>query len=109
MCFAPPWRKRHVPEVEVYTSPWCPYCWAVRRLLHRKGVTYTRIPIRMYLGVKLPTRNFRRMVERTGGDTTIPQIFVDGQYLGTDDTLFELEREGRLEERLGGGKPQTPE
>lgn len=89
-------------RVEIYSGPWCPYCWAVRRLLRRKGIEYRRIPIRMYFGIKLPTRAYRDMVARTGGDTTGPQIFVDGRYLGTHDTLWDLEREGRLEEALQG-------
>ena len=90
-------------DVEVYSSPLCPYCWVVRILLWKRGIAYRRIPIRMYLGLKLPTSNFREMVRRTGGDSTIPQIFVDGQYLGDDDTLLELARRGELESRLGAG------
>lgn len=94
--------------VEVYSSPFCPYCWRARWLLHRLGVPYRRIPIRMYLGLKLPTCAFREMVARTGGDATIPQVFVDGQYLGTDDTLFELHRQGVLLARLRGEPPTAP-
>ena len=47
------------------------------------------------------------MVERTDGDSTIPQIFVDGRYLGTDDTLQELESLGRLDDALRGGSPRA--
>ena len=91
-----------MPRVEIYSSPWCPFCWIARLLLRRKGVTYEKIPIRFYLGVKLPTRSFKGMVERTGGDTAIPQIFVDGHYLGDDDDLSALQREGRLDPVLRG-------
>ena len=71
--------------------------------MFERGIAYRKIPIRMYLGLKLPTANLREMVRRTGGDSTIPQIFVDGQYLGDDDTLLELARRGELESRLGAG------
>ncbi len=74
-------------------------------LLRRKGVEFTKIPIRMYLGLKLPTANLRMMTQRSGGDATIPQIFVDGHYLGTDDTLEDLDRQGRLEDILRGKTP----
>lgn len=94
-------------DIEVYSSAWCPYCWAARRLLRGKGVRFRRIPIRMYFGIKLPTRAYREMVVRTGGDTTVPQIFVDGRYLGTDDTLWELEKAGRLDQALQG-QPVEP-
>jgi glutaredoxin 3 len=89
-------------DIEIYSSPFCPFCWMARLLLRKRGVRYRLIPIRMYLGFKLPTANLRDMVRRTGGDSTIPQIFVDGQYLGDDDTLLELARSGELESRLGG-------
>ncbi len=74
-------------------------------LLHSKGVAFTKIPIRMYLGIKLPTANLRTMTQRSGGDATIPQIFVDGRYLGTDDTLVDLDRQGRLADILSGKAP----
>ena len=50
--------------------------------------------------LRLPTANFKEMLRRTGGDGTIPQIFVDGEYLGTEETLDELKRRGELEKRL---------
>lgn len=91
-----------MPRIEIYSSPWCPWCWKARGLLRAKGVDFVTIPIRMYLGVKLPTRRFREMVERTGGDSTVPQIFVDGAYLGTDDDLVDLDGAGRLDDILSG-------
>jgi glutaredoxin 3 len=107
LTFPPRSAGRDLAHVEIYSSPWCPYCWLARWLLKRKGVAYQIRPIRFYLGIKLPTRNFRDMVERTDGDSTIPQIFVDGRYLGTDDTLQELESLGRLDDALRGGSPRA--
>jgi glutaredoxin 3 len=91
-----------MPQVEIYLSPFCGYCWKARLMLWRKGILYRKIPIRFYFGFKLPTANFKEMLRRTGGDRTIPQIFVDGEYLGTEEALDELERRGELEKRLGG-------
>ena len=56
------------------------------------------------MGIKFPTRNYRDMVQRTGGERTIPQIFVDEQYLGDEETLAELERQGKLDQALGVGR-----
>lgn len=92
-------------RIEVYSSPWCPWCWKARLLLRSKGFSFVKIPIRMYLVIKLPTSHLRTMIERSGGDSTVPQIFVDGHYLGTDDTLEDLDRQGRLEEILSGQAP----
>jgi glutaredoxin len=40
------------------------------------------------------------MVERTGGQTTVPQIFVDGDYLGDEETMAALDKCGALEKAL---------
>lgn len=55
----------------------------------------------------MPTKNFKEMVRRTGGEKTIPQIFVDGQYLGTEETLEELDKRGELKSRLGGNQQES--
>ena len=94
-------------DVEVYLSPFCGYCWKARLKLWRMKIRYRKIPIRLYFGFKMPTKNFKEMVRRTGGDKTIPQIFVDGQYLGTEETLEELDKRGELKSRLGGNQQES--
>jgi glutaredoxin 3 len=88
-------------QVEMYSSRLCPYCIAARRLLKKKGIIFQLITIWRVLGIKLPTANFTQMKRRSGGQTTVPQIFVDGAYLGDEEALFALEREGKLEAVLG--------
>ena len=65
-------------EVEIYTTPLCPYCWRAKRLLGQKGITFAEIDL-----WQQPARR-AEMVERTGGRSTVPQIFVDGRPLGED-------------------------
>ena len=36
------------------------------------------------------------MIQRAGGRTTVPQIFVDGRHIGGCDDLYALERDGQL-------------
>ena len=91
------------PRVEIYLSPFCAFCWKARLMLRREGIRYRKIPVRYWFGIKLPTAAFKEMVRRTGGDSTIPQIFVDGEYLGTEEALEELQRRGELQKRLGDG------
>ena len=88
-------------RVELYGSIFCPYCWKAKGLLRRNGVEFVEIPILMILGWKLPTARFREMVDRAGGERTIPQIFVDGRHLGDEETLEALERQGQLDTALG--------
>jgi glutaredoxin 3 len=84
-------------QVEIYTTPLCPYCWRAKRLLTSKGVPFLEIDL-----WQQPERR-AEMVERAAGRTTVPQLFVDGRALGGSDQLAALEREGRLDALLATG------
>lgn len=43
---------------------------------------------------------FRVALERHSGRETIPQTFVEGEFIGGSDILLELEESGKLGERL---------
>ena len=32
-------------QIEIYTTPYCPYCIAAKELLNRKGVAFTEIDV----------------------------------------------------------------
>ena len=40
------------------------------------------------------------MIERAGGRTTVPQIFIDGRHIGGFSDLLALERDGKLSDLL---------
>jgi glutaredoxin 3 len=40
------------------------------------------------------------MIERAGGQMTVPQIFIDGRHIGGCDDLLRLDRTGKLDELL---------
>ena len=85
-------------EVELYTTPFCPYCVRARALLERKGVAYTDIDI-----IGEPARR-AEMVRRAGGRTSVPQIFIRGEHIGGSDELLALDRNGELDAKLGTSK-----
>ena len=80
--------------VEIYTKSTCPYCWRAKQLLTQKGIEFTEI------GVDWGGPEKQTMVQRAGGRTTVPQIFIGDRHVGGCDDLFELEREGRLDALL---------
>jgi len=84
--------------VELYTTPFCPYCTRARALLERKGVAFTDIDI-----TEEPTRR-AEMIRRAGGRTSVPQIFIDGEHIGGSDELVALDRSGDLDAKLGMSK-----
>lgn len=84
-------------RVEVFGSVLCPYCHQARRFLKGRGIAFDYFEIPMIAGFKFPTRRYREMKRRSGGQATVPQIFVDGAYYGDEDTLIEDERSGRID------------
>ena len=81
-------------EIEIYTSPFCGFCNAAKKLLKKKGVAYTEFDVIMN-GAKR-----QEMIERAGGLTTVPQIFVDGEHLGDCMDMMEMDADGDLDARL---------
>jgi glutaredoxin 3 len=84
-----------VVKIEIYTSPICGFCNAAKRLLEKKGVAYEEIDVMME-----PAKR-EEMAERSGGGTSVPQIFVGGKYLGDCTEIMEMDQEGALDARLG--------
>jgi glutaredoxin 3 len=80
--------------VEIYTKTFCGYCFRAKRLLDSKGIEYKEHMV-FYGG---PER--QEMIERSGGRTTVPQIFIDGAHIGDCDELLQLESQGKLDELL---------
>lgn len=81
-------------EIEIYTSPFCGFCRAAKKLLEKKGVAYTEIDIMMKSGKR------REMTERTGR-TSVPQIIVDDEHLGDCMEIMEMDADDELDARLG--------
>ena len=85
---------KQMASIEIYTIPFCPYCERAKALLARKGVAFQE--------VDAPTGSAARKaaIERSGGRSTVPQIFIDGQAIGGSDDLAALDRAGKLDALL---------
>lgn len=84
-------------EVEIYTTPLCPYCWRAKRLLKSKDIAFVEIDL-----WQQPQRR-AEMIERAEGRTTVPQLLVNGRSIGGSDELAALERDGKLDALLESG------
>jgi glutaredoxin 3 len=80
--------------VEIYTTPTCPYCFAAKRLLQKKGVKYSEIDVSRDPGLRAA------MTNRAGGRRTVPQIFIGGVHVGGSDDLHDLDDAGKLDPLL---------
>ncbi len=81
--------------VTIYTTPICPYCARAKSLLGRKGVPFEEVDLMMDIKAR------DRMLERSGGARTVPQIFIGDTHVGCSDELYALEHEGKLDPLLG--------
>ncbi len=81
-------------KIEIYTKAFCPYCNRARALLDSKGIEYEEIDISM----GGPRR--QEMIQRAGGRSTVPQVFIDDRHIGGSDDLAALEGKGGLDPLL---------
>jgi glutaredoxin 3 len=84
------------PTVEIYIWTTCPFCIKAKKLLDSKGVQYTEY------NLDGDEAGRSKMAERTGGRKSVPQIFIDGNYIGGCDDVHALDRAGKLEPMLAG-------
>ncbi len=81
-------------KVEIYYWTTCPYCIRARKLLDAKGVEYTGYDITGDEAARA------KMVARTGGPQSVPQIFIDDKHIGGCDDLHALDAKGGLDPLL---------
>jgi len=74
----------------MYCTAVCPYCIRAEHLLQRKGVMEIE-KVRVDLQPELRVA----MVEKTGR-RTVPQIYINEQYIGGYDDLAALDQAGEL-------------
>jgi GrxC family glutaredoxin len=79
-----------MPEkVIIYTKDYCPYCDRAKEYFSTRGIAFEEIDV---------TRNpqlYAELKARTG-HMTVPQIFIDGQFVGGYSDLIDKVRRGEL-------------
>lgn len=83
-------------QVEIYTTRYCGFCVAAKRLLTSKEVSFTEIDVGEH-----PEKR-AEMTTRAAGGRTVPQIFIGKTHVGGCDELYALERAGKLNALLAG-------
>ncbi len=83
-----------MPNIDIYTTRYCPYCVAAKSLLKKKGVAYNEIDV----GSDMDQRE--QMMKRSNGRMTVPQIFIGKTHVGGSDDLHALDRAGKLDPLL---------
>ena len=81
-------------KVEIYTTGNCAYCVAAKTLLKQRGFGYEESRI------DTDPAKFAEMLGRSNR-RTVPQIFIDGEYIGGFEDLAAADREGKLAQPAG--------
>lgn len=81
-------------KVIMYSTQFCPYCIQAKNLLNSKQVTISEIDI------DHEPDKYSQMVQKSGGITSVPQIFINDFHVGGCDDLHDLEAQGGLDELL---------
>ncbi len=82
-----------MPEILIYSSTICPYCIMAKRLLDKKGATYTEINVDREPGQR------EIMMQRTKR-RTVPQIYIGDYHVGGFDDLHHLDQQHKLDDLL---------
>jgi len=81
-------------RVNVYCTGDCPICDKAKALLQKWKITYQEFRIDQNKDA------LRAMFELTSGARTVPQITVDGKWIGGFSELTELHMDGELDELM---------
>ena len=84
-------------HVVVFSSPFCGYCAAAKRLLMKKGADFIEINV-------LANPERRREMTELSGRRSVPQIFLGGQHIGGYSELRALDASGELDSMLAEGR-----
>ncbi|MBD2776691.1 glutathione peroxidase [Iningainema tapete] len=68
--------------VSLFTKVGCPFCAKAKNMLKENGIDYEEI----VLGKEVTTRSLRAVT----GATTVPQVFIDGKYIGSSEALADF-------------------
>jgi glutaredoxin 3 len=80
-------------RVVVYLTEYCPFCHAARRLLQDKGVDFDAIRVE-------GRPDLRTWMREASGQSTVPQIFINGRSIGGFSDMDALDRAGELDPLL---------
>ena len=79
--------------IRMYTTRWCGYCVRAKALLRSRGLAFEEI-------LMDDDPAFRETLHELTGGWTVPQIAIGDEVIGGYTELWQLDRSGRLGEKL---------
>lgn len=79
-------------KVRVYTTAYCPFCDAAKRLLQQRNIAFEEIDVSEH--------SARAELKNRTGWRTVPQVFLDEELIGGYQELAAIDANGELAKRL---------
>ena len=83
-----------MPDLQIYSLEWCPYCIKAKALLKAKEIPYRETD------VTFDREQALEMIERSGRNS-VPQIFLDDELVGGYAELAHITSTGELDQAFG--------
>lgn len=91
-------------KIDVYTKAYCPFCTRAIALLEQKTSAHPSLQINQ-ISIDGDMALREKMIARSHGSYTVPQIFINDVHIGGCDQLVALDMNHELETLLA--KNQT--
>ena len=82
-------KTKSLKKVVIYTTNYCPYCTAAKKLLKSKKISFQEIDLTNDDAMR------EKLVQMSGGRETVPQIFIDGKSIGGYNELVAFYASGK--------------
>ena len=77
-------------NIIIYTSSLCGFCYRAKSLLKKKNIPFDEIDIDLDYNKK------NEMIKKSGGSSSVPQIFFKDHHIGGCEDLYNLDKENGL-------------
>lgn len=86
------------PRIKIYSTARCPICRKTKKLLSKWSIPFAE------LRIDEGAAAMREFATITNGARVVPQIVIDGKWIGGFSELTELHMEGELDELVVANK-----
>jgi glutaredoxin 3 len=86
-------------KVEIYTKAYCPFCTRAIALIEHKAAALSELQFEE-ISIDRNTALREKMIARSQGGYTVPQIFINDVHVGGCDQLVALEINNKLDALL---------
>ena len=82
-------------RVTIYSTGTCPICDKTKTLLKKWGIDYHEVRL------DIDRTKHKEFMQLTEGAHSVPQLLIDGKWIGGFSELTEMHMDGELDELMG--------